>query len=80
MKLLVVVLCYSVAATFGILKIVGLVVPLRCSAGAEGRGLDVTDHGEEAYAEGDGAILVGPDVAQRYAPVGATARVEGGRA
>jgi len=76
-----VVLLYSAAATFGILKLVELVVPLRVSAGAEGRGLDVSDHGEEAYAEGDGAILVGPDMPPAYTGVVSPATsTEGGRA
>ena len=76
----VVVLLYSVAATFTILKVIGLVVPLRASVSAEGRGLDVSDHGEEAYAEGDGAILVRPEQTATYAHLVATARAEGGRA
>ena len=37
-----------------------LVMPLRISARVEGVGLDVTEHGEEAYTTGDGAILVSP--------------------
>jgi Amt family ammonium transporter len=49
---------YSVVATFVILKIVGLVRPLRASPRDEGVGLDVTQHGEEAYSHGEGAILV----------------------
>jgi Amt family ammonium transporter len=28
---------------------------------AERLGLDVTEHGEEAYVQGDGAILVSPE-------------------
>src|SRR5690606_9925213 len=76
----VVVLAYSVAATFVILKLVGLVVPLRVSVRDEGRGLDVCDHGEEAYAEGDGAILVGLEATMPLPQVVATASAEGGRA
>ena len=41
-----------------ILKLIGLVTPLRASAREEGLGLDVSQHGEEAYARGEGAILV----------------------
>ncbi len=77
---IVVVLAYSVGATFVILKLVALVAPLRVSVRDEGRGLDVCDHGEEAYAEGDGAILVGPDAAAAFSQVVATASAEGGRA
>jgi Amt family ammonium transporter len=56
-----VVLSYSAAATFAILKILGLVMPLRATGRVEGVGLDVTEHGEEAYTDGDGAILVSPN-------------------
>jgi Amt family ammonium transporter len=55
-----IVLAYSAAGTFVILKLVGLVMPLRISGRVEGVGLDVTEHGEEAYTGGDGAILVSP--------------------
>jgi Amt family ammonium transporter len=52
---------YSAGATFGILKLLALVMPLRISSRVEGVGLDVTEHGEEAYTGGDGAILVSPN-------------------
>lgn len=55
-----VVAAYSATATFGILKLLALVMPLRISSKVEGVGLDVTEHGEEAYTGGDGAILVSP--------------------
>jgi len=54
------VLTYSAAATFVILKLLGLVLPLRVGGRVEGIGLDVEEHGEEAYTGGDGAILVSP--------------------
>ena len=43
-----------------ILKVLALVMPLRISGRDERLGLDVSDHGEEAYTHGDGAILVKP--------------------
>jgi len=49
---------FSALGTFVLLKLVGLVAPLRATAREEGLGLDVTQHGEEAYAQGEGAILV----------------------
>ncbi len=55
------VAAYSGAATFGLLKLVGVFAPLRAAAREEGLGLDVTQHGEEAYARGEGAILVLPE-------------------
>jgi Amt family ammonium transporter len=50
---------YSLIATFVILKVVSVVRTLRASPREEGIGLDVTQHGEEAYSHGEGAILVG---------------------
>jgi ammonium transporter, Amt family len=55
-----VVVVYSGTATFVLLKVLGWVLPLRVETGDEGLGLDVTQHGEEAYADGEGAILVLP--------------------
>jgi ammonium transporter, Amt family len=52
---------YSVVGTFVILKAIALVAPLRASPKEEGVGMDVTQHGEEAYSRGEGAILVHPD-------------------
>jgi len=56
-----IVLAYSAVGTFVVLKLVDLVWPLRISGRIEGMGLDVTEHGEEAYTTGDGAILVSPN-------------------
>jgi Amt family ammonium transporter len=55
-----IVLLYSGTAAFGILKLLALVMPLRAAVRNEKLGLDVSDHGEEAYTHGDGAILVKP--------------------
>ena len=52
---------YSSAMTWGILRALALVAPLRAGAREEGLGLDVTQHGEEAYTQGEGAILVLPE-------------------
>jgi Amt family ammonium transporter len=52
---------YSVVGTFVILKLVALVAPLRASVKEEGMGMDLTQHGEEAYSRGEGAILVHAD-------------------
>jgi Amt family ammonium transporter len=51
-------LAYSAAASWLLLKLVGLVMPLRTVAHNEAVGLDVTQHGEEAYSTGEGAVLV----------------------
>ncbi len=74
------VLAYSATGTFVILKLVALVLPLRAAGRVEGVGLDVTDHGEEAYTAGDGAILVSPDdPIYSQSSVAAIAFPEGGR-
>src|SRR6266513_4021906 len=52
---------YSTVETFVILKAIALVAPLRAGQKEEGVGMDVTQHGEEAYSRGEGAILVHPD-------------------
>jgi len=49
---------YSVAATFVIVKGLAAVMTLRADPREEGQGLDITQHGEEAYSRGEGAILV----------------------
>jgi Amt family ammonium transporter len=73
-----VVLVYSGAATFAILKLLAVVVPLRISGRVEGVGLDVTEHGEEAYTGGDGAILVSPKDSFVTRAASDTVAVEGG--
>jgi ammonium transporter, Amt family len=49
---------YAFTATFVLLKLIALVTPLRASEHEEALGMDVVQHGEEAYATGEGAILV----------------------
>jgi Amt family ammonium transporter len=49
---------YAFVATFVLLKLVGLAMPLRASEREEGIGMDVVQHGEEAYVTGEGAILI----------------------
>jgi len=55
-----IVMAYSGTGTFVILKLLALVMPLRIAGRNEKLGMDVSDHGEEAYTHGDGAILVKP--------------------
>ncbi len=54
-------IAYSTVATFVILKVIALGFNLRATSREEGVGLDVTQHGEEAYSRGEGAILVTRD-------------------
>jgi ammonium transporter, Amt family len=59
---------YAFGATFVLLKVIGAIMPLRASEHEEALGLDVNYHGEEAYASGQGAVLVTPE-AGREEPV-----------
>jgi Amt family ammonium transporter len=52
------VFVYSAASTFVLLKLIGVRVGLRRSEREEGIGMDVVQHGEEAYNRGEGAVLV----------------------
>ena len=60
---------YAFAATFVILRAVGAVMPLRTSRREESLGMDIVEHGEEAYVTGEGAILVTPEDGAPAPPV-----------
>jgi len=47
--------------TFMLLRLIGVFAPLPVSERDDGLGLDVTRHGEEAYAHGDGMVLLSPE-------------------
>ncbi len=52
---------YAFIATFALLKLVAAIMPLRAGDHEQAIGMDVLEHGEEAYASGEGAILIEPD-------------------
>ncbi len=52
---------YAFTMTFALLKVIGLLMPLRTTEHEEALGMDVVQHGEDAYASGEGAILVTPE-------------------
>ncbi len=52
---------YAFTATFVLLRLIGLVMPLRATENQEAQGMDIIQHGEEAYVTGEGAILIVPD-------------------
>ena len=54
---------YAAIMTFVILKAMAFVTALRAVPRTEGVGMDVSQHGEEAYASGEGSILVPPETA-----------------
>jgi len=76
-----VTLVFSAAGTFVLLKLVNVLVPIKASSREEGLGLDVSQHGEEAYGSGEGAILVLPPPPRVAAHAVASVQpaVEGGR-
>src|SRR5262245_16494822 len=49
---------YSGIASFILLKLIGIVIPLRATVNEEGEGLDVTAHGEEAYTHVGGSAPI----------------------
>jgi len=59
---------YSGVMSFILLKLVGLVIPLRASRPDESDGLDVTQHGEEAYIHGEGFTTTIPVEATGASP------------
>jgi Amt family ammonium transporter len=56
-------LLYSGIVSFVLLKIIGLVMPLRATGNEEDEGLDISQHGEEAYltAGGGGSLMLDSD-------------------
>lgn len=55
---ILVAIVFSVVMTFLILKLVSFITPLRATSKEEGLGMDIPLHGEEAYTDGEGAILM----------------------
>src|SRR3954463_893933 len=53
---------YAFCMTFVLLRVLGALMPLRVGDVEESIGMDIVEHGEEAYATGGGAIIVGPEV------------------
>src|SRR5581483_2641695 len=57
---------YAFGATFLLLRAIGAFMPLRVSERDEALGLDVTQHGEEAYAHGEGMVLISPEAGLEF--------------
>ena len=55
-------IAYSAVMSFVLLKVIGAATSLAADERAQGRGMDITQHGEEAYTHGEGAVLVLADV------------------
>jgi len=73
-------LVYSGIVSLLLLKAIGRFMPLRAEARREAVGLDVTEHGEEAYSSGEGAILVMRETNEREEECMGTTRPVGGTA
>jgi len=52
---------YAFFATLLLLKVIGAITPLRGPDKEEAIGMDIIHHGEEAYATGEGAMLILPE-------------------
>jgi Amt family ammonium transporter len=52
---------YAFGMTYLLLRLMGLFTELRSSEREEALGMDVVQHGEEAYVTGEGAILIMPE-------------------
>jgi Amt family ammonium transporter len=64
---------YSGAASFALLKLISLVIPLRADHAEESTGLDLTLHGEEAYIHDAGFRTMVAPVAPKSVPAPAPA-------
>jgi Amt family ammonium transporter len=65
-------LAYSGVMSFVLLKLIGLVMPLRANSSEETEGLDLTQHGEEAYSHSEGSAAMALTHGQ---PAGAAPRL-----
>jgi Amt family ammonium transporter len=74
-------IAFSAASSFLLFKLIGVFMELRVGGREEGLGLDVSQHGEEAYARDEGAILILPDAEMAALPAAAMTPqlAEGGR-
>jgi Amt family ammonium transporter len=74
-------IAFSAVGSFLLFKLIGLFLELRVGGREEGLGLDVSQHGEEAYARDEGAILILPDAEMTVQPAAAMTPqlAEGGR-
>ena len=61
---------YAFGMTYILLRVLGALMPLRGSDTEEAIGMDIIHHGEEAYASGEGAMLIRPET-----PADSAARV-----
>jgi len=58
---------YSGLMSFALLKLIGLVMPLRAAVDDEASGLDISLHGEDAYPHSEGSIGTSPAMLKQQA-------------
>ena len=56
---------YAFVVTYLLLRLIGAFTPLRSTEHEEALGMDIVQHGEEAYLTGEGAILIVPEDGDR---------------
>jgi Amt family ammonium transporter len=71
-------IAYSALMSFVLLKAIGMVTALAADPKSQGLGMDITQHGEEAYTHGEGAVLVLADVEAQPAARRAAVAAAGG--
>lgn len=76
---IVIAMIYSAVGTFIIAKVVGIFIPLRADDSSEAQGLDVPLHGEAAYTDGEGALLIPVGQSKRAAAMVKPMRPAGSR-
>jgi ammonium transporter, Amt family len=55
---ILIAMVYSGVISFVLLKVIGAITPLKATDKEDGIGMDVTEHGEEGYTDGEGAVLI----------------------
>jgi len=73
-------IAWTAVATWAILLVIRALTPLRIDPRDEAAGIDVHQHGEEGYSDGEGAILVLEPLTTRGSPRDTTPRSTGRRA
>ena len=53
-------MAYCAVVSWGLIRLISLFTVVRAPETEEGKGLDILEHGEEAYSSGEGATLVVP--------------------
>jgi ammonium transporter, Amt family len=65
-------LLYSGLATLALIKLIDVALPVRSIGRDEGVGMDITQHGEEAYTRGEGAVILMPSAVSVRPPEGSS--------